>query len=469
MDTPEDPASTKRVALLVATLSSFLTPFMGSSINVALPDISNELGMDAVALGWIASAYLLAAAMLLVPFGRLSDIYGRKRIFTYGVAIYSIGSLLAGFVSSGSMLIAARVVQGIGGAMMFGIGIAILTSVFPPHERGQALGINSAAVYIGLASGPFIGGILTEQFGWRTIFFSNAALGVAVLLIVFRGLKGEWAGAKGAKLDVAGSLVYSATLVLVMYGFSLLPSTTGAVLLAAGVVGGLGFVRWEFRASSPVLDMRLFSENRVFALSSLATLINYSASYAVTFLLSLYLQYLKGLSPQEAGLVLVAQPVVMAAGSPFAGKLSDKIEPRIVASAGMGLIAIGLGFFAFLTDETPVSGIVGGLVFLGAGFALFSSPNTNAVMSSVEKRVYGVAAGTLATMRMTGQMLSLGIAMLIFAVLIGRVQIVAEHFPQFLLSVRTAFAVFAGLCVGGIFASLARGRIQRPAGRAKTD
>ena len=455
-----DNAANKRAALLVATLGSFLTPFMGSSITIALPSIGSELAMDAISLGWVATAYLLAAAMFLVPFGRIADIYGRKRIFTYGILTYTVASMLSAIATSAAMLIASRVLQGIGGAMIFSTGVAILTSVFPAEERGKALGINVAAVYLGLSLGPFLGGLLTEHFGWRSIFVLNVPLGLIIIAFIFWKLKGEWAEAKGEKFDITGSVIYSLMLIAIMYGFTRLPDMSGVWLIVVGAVGVVAFVKWEMKVKSPVLNIALFRNNTVFALSNLAALINYSATFAVAFLLSLYLQYIKGLSPQSAGLILVAAPVVQAIFSPLAGRLSDRIEPRIVASVGMGLTATGLVLFTSLSEKTSLGFIVAGLVILGFGFALFSSPNTNAVMSSVEKRFYGVASGTLATMRQIGMTFSMGMAMLLFALYIGRVQITPEYYSLFLRSVNVAFIIFAALCFGGIFASLARGKIR---------
>lgn len=450
----------KRAALLVATLGSFLTPFMGSSVNIALPSIGNELAMDAISLGWVATAYLLATAMFLVPFGRIADIYGRKRIFTYGILTYTVASMLSAIAPSAAVLIASRVLQGIGGAMIFSTGVAILTSVFPAEERGKALGINVAAVYLGLSLGPFLGGLLTEHFGWRSIFVLNVPLGLIIIAFIFWKLKGEWAEAKGEKFDITGSVIYSLMLIAIMYGFTLLPEMSGVWLILIGAVGVVAFVKWEMKVESPVLNIGLFRNNRVFALSNLAALINYSATFAVAFLLSLYLQYIKGLSPQNAGLILVAAPVVQAVFSPLAGRLSDKIEPRIVASAGMGLTVISLVLLTFLGEKTSLGFIVASLIVLGFGFALFSSPNTNAVMSSVEKRFYGVASGTLATMRQIGMTFSMGMAMLLFTLYIGRVQITPEYYSLFLRSVNVAFVIFAVLCFGGTFASLARGKIR---------
>lgn len=450
----------KRAALLVATLASFLTPFMGSSVNIALPSIGKEFLMDAVLLNWVATSYLLAAAMFLVPFGKIADIYGRKKIFLYGVSIYTISSFLSAISTSAITLISFRVLQGIGSAMIFGTGVAILTSVFPVGERGKVLGINAAAIYLGLSLGPFVGGVLTQHLSWRSIFLANVPLGLVIIIFAFCKLKGEWAEARGEKFDFIGSIVYGISLATIMYGFSLIPAMSGLWLVLGGIFVLLLFVGWETKAENPVLDINLFRNNTVFAFSNLAALINYSATFAVGFFLSLYLQYIKALSPQNAGLILVSQPVVMAIFSPFAGRLSDKFEPRIIASAGMALSVISLSLFAFLNQKTALEFVVASLILLGFGLALFSSPNTNAVMSSVERRFYGVASATLGTMRLTGQMLSMGIAMLIFAIYIGKVQITPQYYPLFLTSIKTAFIIFAVLCFAGIFASLARGKVR---------
>jgi EmrB/QacA subfamily drug resistance transporter len=450
----------KRAALIVATMASFLTPFMGSAINIALPSIGREFEMDAILLSWVATAYLLAAAMFLVPFGRVADIHGRKRVFTIGVAAYTVASFLCALAPSGLTLIAFRVLQGTSSAMIFGTGVAILTSVYPPGERGRVLGFNVAAVYTGLSLGPFLGGFLTQNLGWRSVFLVNVPLGILIVAFVLWQLQGEWAEAKGEKFDFAGSAIYGVALAALMYGFSLLPATSGAGVILVGALGLVAFIGWEAKARSPVLNIGLFRNNPVFAFSNLAALINYSATSASGFLLSLYLQYIKGLTPQEAGLILVAQPMMQAIFSPVAGRLSDKVEPRIVASAGMGLTVVGLALFSFLKEETATAFIIAGLVLLGLGFALFSSPNTNAVMGSVEKRFYGVASATLGTMRLTGQMLSLGVAVLILAVNMGRVPITPPYYPLFLGSARVTFAIFAALCTGGLFASLARGNVR---------
>ena len=460
MDDQAGNSASKGVVLLVATMASFIFPFMASSVNIALPSLGKELSMDAVTLGWIATAYLLSSATFLVPFGRIADIYGRKKIFICGIVIFTLSSLFAGMASSTTMLISFRVLQGIGGAMLAGTAVALLTTVYPANKRGRVLGINVAATYIGLSIGPVLGGVLTQHLGWRSIFFLSALLGLAVIGVVLWKLKGEWTGAKGERFDFAGSIIYSLGLVALVYGFTLLPAMPGVWLIVGGIIGLSAFTRWEMRTRSPVLDISLFRNSRAFTFSNLAALINYSATYAVSFLISLYLQYLKGFNPETAGLILVAMPAMQAIFSPLAGRLSDRIEPRLIASAGMALTTVGLIIFIFLNEETPLAFIIGNLILMGLGFALFSSPNTNAVMSSAPKMAYGVASATLATMRQIGMVLSMGVAMLLFALYMGRVQITPEYYPLFQESMRTSFIIFAILCFGGIFASLARGKVR---------
>src|SRR5271157_364975 len=453
----------KRITLLSVTLTAFLTPFDVSAVNIALPSIGREFAMHAILLEWVSTAYLLTSAMFLIPFGRLADIHGRKKLFTIGILTFTGASLCMVFCVSGMMLICFRILQGIGGAMIYGTGMALLTSVFPAQDRGKALGISVAATYTGLSIGPFLGGFLTSRFGWRSIFLVNVPLGLTIITLIVTKLRDEWAEATGERFDLAGSVIYCLGVIAIMYGFTsfaLLPHVVGAGLILGGGLAILIFVWWETKAENPVLKITLFKGNRAFALSNLAALINYSATFAITFFLGLYLQYIKKLDPETAGEILVCQPVVMAICSPFAGRLSDRIEPRIVASMGMGLGAAGLFLLTFLHANTTLKFVIVDLVILGLGMALFSSPNTNAVMSSVEKRFYGVASGTLGTMRLTGQMFSMGIAIFIFAIHIGHTQITPEYYPAFLTSMKSAFIFFGVLSVSGVFASLARGNVR---------
>ena len=450
----------EKSALFVASITSFMGPFVISSVNVALPSIQKEFNADAIQLSWIATSLLLAVAVTLVPAGRIADIHGRKKIFTWGLFVYTLATLLAAFAGSVKMLIFFRVFQGIGSAMFLTTGMAIITSIFPPKKRGKAIGIYVSAVYIGLSVGPFAGGILTQNLGWRSLFITVVPLGIASILITLKYLKGEWADARGENLDIAGSLLYGVSILTWVYGASLLPSTAAVYLMVAGSLCMGVFIWHELRVRYPVIDIRLFTRNKLFTFSSLAAMIHYAATFAVTFLISLYLQYIKGLSPQAAGMVIIAQPIMMATFSPLAGKLSDRIEPRKIASLGMGLTGLGLFLFTFIGFDTGLIYITATLAILGFGFAMFSSPNMNAIMSSVEKRYLGIASGTVATMRLMGQMVSMAIAMVMFAVIIGHEAISPENYQQFIKCVNLSFSIFVVMCIVGIFFSLFRGELR---------
>ncbi len=446
-------------ALVVASLGSFLTPFMLSSVNVALPTIGREFQTDAVRLSWVATSYLLAAAVSLLPFGRLADIHGRKKVQLGGMVLFTFASALAGMAGSAESLIVFRVFQGVGIAMIFATGIAILASVFPAAERGRVLGITVAAVYSGLACGPFAGGWLTQHLSWRAVFLLNAPMGLLLIMLILWKLKGEWAGARGESFDLTGAILYGSAVIAFMVGASGLPSLKRAALAVGGLLALGVFAWWETRVRHPLFEVRLFIHNRVFAFSCLAALIHYSATFGVTFLVSLFLQYVQGLSPLAAGLVMIAQPVMMALFSPFAGRLSDRMEPRWIASFGMAITAAGLLLLGTVSADTSTAFIVGCLTVLGFGFGLFSSPNMNAIMGSVARRHYGIASGSVGTMRLLGQILSMAIATLMFALFIGRAQITPELQPAFVHSVRMALWVFSGLCLCGVYFSLSRGRL----------
>ncbi len=441
-----------------------MTPFMGSAVNVALPAIAEELSLTALTLSWVAMSFILTASISLIPLGRLADIYGRRRIFLYGALIFTVASSFCILSSTQSFLIAARAVQGIGGAMIFSTGTAMLISAFPPGERGKILGINITAVYVGLTVGPFIGGLLTQYLGWRYIFLFTVFLGLTIAYITLSKIESESSASKDEGFDLTGSLIYAIALFSIMYGFSQLPTLEAGFLIATGVIFLALFIYQQLKSSFPLLDLHLFLNNKVFAFSNLAALINYSATFVINFLLSLYLQNIKSLTPAEAGSILIAAPVMQALISPFAGRLSDRFEPQIIASIGMSLTVIGLVLLIFLNGSVGINYVLFCLVLLGVGFALFSSPNVNATMSSVENKFYGIASATLGTMRLTGQMFSMGITMLVFAVILGNHPISTANHHLFLKSTKFIFSVLSVLCCAGIFASLARGKMHNLTG-----
>ena len=450
----------KRTTLISVFLTSFLTPFMGSAVNLAVPAIGAEFQARPLTLAWVVTSYLLSSAAFLLPFGRLADVTGRRRVYLWGTALFAVTTLLCASASSIRMLILLRVLQGIAASMVFSTGTALLASVYPSHQRGRALGATVAATYVGLSLGPVLGGVMTQNLGWRSIFLTTGPVAFGVLIFTALYLKEEWTGARGETFDLAGSAMYAVGLVACLYGLSSISTSAGGryFLFAGLLLAGLLVLR-ESRLQFPIIPARLFRTNVTFAMSNLAALINYSATFAVGFLMSLYLQLVLGYSPQTAGLILISQPVMMALFSPLAGALSDRVEARVVASCGMALSTIGLFIFTFLTANGPTWLILANLALLGLGFALFSSPNTNAIMGAVDKRLYGVASSSLATMRVVGQAVSMSIVTLLLSVYVGQAHQLSASPDGLVTSMRAAFAGFTVISFGGIFASLARGNM----------
>ncbi|OGV63467.1 MAG: hypothetical protein A2498_09240 [Lentisphaerae bacterium RIFOXYC12_FULL_60_16] len=458
MTNPSSRSPGNTAILTVVVLSSFLVPFMMAALNIALPSIGNDLELDAVMLGWVATTYLLTAAVLLLPCGRAGDLYGRRIVFLYGMGTYTVGSFLSSLAPGILSLLTARIIQGIGGAMVFSTGTAILISAVAPRNRGRALGWNVAAVYLGLSLGPVLGGIIAHDLGWRWIFGLNAGAGLLATLLTIRCLHDNTAEAVGKRFDFTGAGIYGWGLITFLYGCTRISDPVGPLCILVSILSGIYFVRHELHTASPLLDIRLVRTNLPFLLSNTAALIHYAATAGLGFILSLYLVNIRGFTPRDAGWIMIAQPVMMTLFSPLAGRWSDRIPPWKLASLGMSLTAIGLGTFCILQPDTPLWSIMTGLGILGFGFALFSSPNTHAIMGSVEPRHYGMASGILASMRSIGQMTSMAIVMMILTLVMGRGKTVLEAPEQFGRSARIACAVFSALCVAGLFASLARGR-----------
>lgn len=442
--------------LIILCTAAFLVPFMGSALNLALPRISAAFSMNAVTLTWMATVYLISTAIFQIPFARVADLVGRKKIFLLGVGLFSLCTFLCGFAPSGGVLILLRFFSGVGSAMMFGTLIAIITSLFPPESRGKALGINSAVVYAALAAGPFVGGMLTHYLSWQSIFFTAAGIGLLVLIMARFFLRGEWVEARGEKFDIMGSILYGVGLAGVIYGFSTLPNPRGFVCLGIGLISFAGFVCFKRQQDSPVFNVRLFSGNRVFSLSSLAALINYAATSAIAFMLSLYLQYVRDFDARHAGLILISQACVQSVFSLISGHYSTRFDSSRMATAGMMVIVVGLAGLISLSVSTPVWVLILLLILLGAGFGTFSAPNTNVIMSSVDKRYYSQASAVTGTMRLTGQAFSMGIAGMAISFTMGKEAMVPELYPAFMQSMRMTFIVFMVMCLIGVYASSAR-------------
>lgn len=453
--------------LAVVTLTAFMSTFLISSANIALPAIEKEFQMNAVSIGWIITGFLLASGIVLLPVGRFGDLTGIRRIFKIGVAVYTLSSVFCALAPNGNYLIAGRFIQGIAAAFTSTTGPAILITAFPVNQRGKVLGISVSAVYLGLAFGPFAGGILTQYLDWRSIFYTAAFLGIVAAVPTFLFLGKDKIKPISRMPDLKGSLVYMAGLVVLVYGSTHIPEIKGWVLMGAGVLALILFWFLESRSKRPVIEIGLYKRNRLFTFSNLAALINYSATFAIIFLLSLYLQKIKELTPRDAGVVMVAQPAVMALLSPIAGRISDRIQPRYLATAGMSVCTLGLVGFAFLSAATPIWMVVALLVWVGLGFALFSSPNMNTIMSSVDKSRYGLASGSASTMRVIGQIVSMTVATLFFSGFMGKQPIETVSDELFLQAFKWGFFSFAFISLFGIYFSINRGSINRDTSELK--
>ncbi len=451
----------RMVALVITTVSSFLTPFMAASVIVALPSMGREFRMDPVLLTWTVTSFLLAVGVFLVPMGRVADICGRKRVYLIGIILFAFTSLLCASARSGQALIVYRFFQGVGAAMTFGPGVAIVTSLFPASERGKVLGINIGTVYMGMSLGPFLGGLLTDHLGWRYIFFIAPPVAAGIVIATLLELKQEWAEAKGESFDFVGSLLYGGTLAALTLGFTSLSSITGVFLILVAAVGIVLFIKHERSAPYPMLDLILFRGNRLFAFSNLAGIINYAATYAIAFILSLYLQSIRAMTAQSAGLVLVSQPLVQGVFTFMAGRISDRIEPRILASVGMAITVVGLFLLSFLSFKTGLSYVVAVLALVGFGFALFAAPNANAVMASVNPKFFGVASGALISTGTVGQLISMGITSLVFAIRLGRMNIDSVQPAPLLSTLKFLFVVFSFVSIAGFVVSVTRGKVSK--------
>lgn len=477
--------------LALTSVGAFMAPLDGSIVSVALPVLSPDLGLSFAASMWVQAAYLLVMAVLLIPVGRLADHFGRVRFYLMGIMIFTIGSGLAGASPGGSWLIASRIVQGVGGAFLAATAAAIVAAVFPPHERGRALGVNVMAVYIGLSVGPPLGGFLTGHLGWRWIFLVNIPIGILVFVWGWLLLpRRERQSAAMLRMDFAGAVLLGSFLVglLVPLTFASQWGWTRAAtvtLLSLSAASLAGFIAVELRAANPVLDLTLLVCNRLFAAANTAALLNYVALSAIAVLTAVYLEVVQGRSPMLAGWLLLSQPAMMAVLSPLSGRLSDTVGSRVLTTGGMVLLAGGMVLLASLSADAGVSRVMMALALAGVGMACFSAPNSSAIFGSVGRRQLGLASAFLATVRVTGQALSIavlgGIAAhalgpvggrLLFshgAGAQGSVNRTAEVVADYVLGYRAAMFTGAALAVVGALVSLVRGPASPRAGALPRD
>ncbi|MDR2855758.1 MAG: MFS transporter [Methanomicrobiales archaeon] len=447
--------------LLIVSLSAFATPLVISGVSVALLYISEDFNTLASHIGWVLTSFLMASAVFLFPFGKLSDRIGKQSIFMAGLSFQLIGFVIAGLSTSFPMLLVGMALGGLGSAQVLAVGIPLLTTNFPHQERGKVIGINTAATYTALALGPFVGGVLIDTYGWHSIFWALIPIVALALCLAIRVIPKlpKIVPNTDKPFDGLGAVIYIIAASLVLVGISrIMEGSDAVIMLIIGIAIAVIFFWWELKQPEPVFPIHVFIENKLFRNSSLAALINYGASYAVAMLLSFYLLGVRGFTGTEAGTVLIAQSVVMAVLTPFTGRLSDRIDPKILATVGMIMTALALFAFSTLTSTTPLWVVIGILIFLGAGIAFFSSPNMNSIMSSVPDTQAGIASATAGTMRVFGQVVSVAAATIAFAVMLGSVVISPEIADSLLEAISTIFIALGLLCTIGIWFSYSRGK-----------
>lgn len=451
----------RRLILLTAVLASLLGNMGFTGLNLGLPDMGRELGLSAALLGWVTLTMFMAMAAVAAPGAKLADIHGRRRTSIIALVISIAGLAGSALAWNAASLLVGRVVTGLGVAVVFTNNTSMATSVHPPQQRGRVLGYTIASVYVGLSLGPVVCGWLASWLGWRSIFWFNL-LGFLPPLILCLLVKVEQRPARGEKLDWTGTILWVTAILSLFFGLTWLsqpPLALGPLLVLTGFILAWGYIRVSLASPNPILDLRLFTESRRFTFSSLAAFISYSASTGTGFILALYLQYTWGLSTAEAGLLLMVQPACQALITPFVGRLSDRLDPGLMASAGMAVLSLGLGLLALLLGpETPKPLFVALLALLGFGFATFGAPNSNAIIGSAPPNRVGQASGTITATRLCGQVFSSALTTLVFSLVIGPGLITPDKYPAFMRAATICFSLFAPICLLGVLASLARGR-----------
>ena len=448
----------KKNTILVCVITSFITTFMGSALNLSIPSLEEEFKVGAQTVGWVVTIYMLTCSALAVPFGRLADRVERRSVLRTGILIFSISSLTAVLSKKMWMLLAFRLMQGIGASMIFSTNIAILVGAFDEEHRGRVLGYSTCATYAGFSAGPVLGGWLNQNFGWRAIFIATAIVSAAAFYGAFFKLpKGEKKSgilslSSKAHLDYAGNILFVVSIVLTMYGLSSLNSLAGApLILCLGILFFIFFIRTEMKTENPVIDVNLFRKNLPFTLSNLAAMVNYGSNFALSYLMSIYLQVVKGMSSQWAGVILITNTVIMTVLSPFVGRISDRHSPFKMSAAGMALCAAALGLLSFLSEDLSLAKIIMILALSGVGFSFFSTPNTNAVMSCVGKEDYGVAASILSTMRSIGHTAGMSVVSAVVGIYIGSGSLKGAGSEVLMKTFHISFFIFTLLCILGIF------------------
>jgi EmrB/QacA subfamily drug resistance transporter len=445
-------------ALIAVCVGYLIAPMGMAAVNVAIPTLAADLQANAIKVGWLPTLYILANVAFMLPFGKLADNYGRKRVYVLGLLLNAIAAAMCAIGTHIDWILFWRFVQGAAGAMIFSTGVAIVTSVTPPHKRGAALGVIAACVYVGLTLAPAVGGWLTEWLGWRAVFYFQIPLVLALLVFIKLKLHGEWKNQHHSRFDWIGSAIFVTFAFTLVYGLSKLPSLFGFFLLTISFLSLAGFILHQSRDKQPLIRVQMFKESRVFSLSLSTSFLMYGSNFAIIFLLSLYLQYIKGFSPSEAGQILLLQALCMAIVAPMAGKLSDRFEPRIVATIGCVIVAIAFAFLNQIDITTSATYIGSSLALVGLGFGLFSTPNNNAIMGAVKEQEVGVASASMNLSRTIGNLVGMSLVNLMMHFYIGDATFTPEQNPALMSTVSLALMMSLSFVTLACILSAVRGK-----------
>ena len=441
--------STRWWVLVTIGIGTFMSALDGSVVNTLLPVLSRELRTSVAGIEWVTTIYLLVISGLLLSVGRAGDLFGHKRFYLAGFVLFVFGSALCGIAGSAHQLVGMRVIQALGAAMLMATAPAILTRSFPASQRGRALGAQGTFTYLGLTAGPSLGGWLASAFGWRSVFYINVPVGAVAILMALRTVADDRVEQREERFDFLGAALFTAGLVALMvalnqgHAWGWGSPRTLALLVGAIVLLGL-FVRVENRRPSPMLDLTLF-RSRVFSTATVSALLNYACVYSVLFVLPFLLIQARGLGTQQAGLVLTAQPIVMAIVAPLSGVLSDRVGSRGPATIGMALLTAGLVALALVVERGRLIGIAAALALVGLGVGLFVSPNNSALMGAAPRHRQGIASGVLATARNVGMVLGVGFAGAVFTTVVSRAGTAGPAVPEAVRASLLAAAVLAAL------------------------
>lgn len=444
--------------LIIVCLGIFMSTLDGGILNIANPSIAEDFSISLSAVQWVINAYMLIITATLLMFGRLGDRLGMEKVYTWGFVVFTFGSALCSLAPSLFFLVSFRIIQALGASMMMATGIGIVSNSFPDNERGKALGITGSVVGIGNMTGPSLGGLLIEYFGWPSIFLINIPIGLIAVILAFRYMVSTAATPDplGDKFDAPGTLLLAITSILLVLGLS---PDANQVLLVIGILLIPVFVKVEQRRSASLINFDLF-KIKPFVYGNILGSISYISHMLIYFLFPFYLQDILNLSPAQAGLYMTIPPLLMALAAPIAGNLSDRWGPSRLTSASFLIMALAHFTLSTVTLSLDSVRIFLGLILLGLGLGTFGSPNSSSIMGSISPDQAGYAGGFIATVRNLSYSLGTALSVAIYATVVQSNFALNTAAPD-LTAFQTVYRIGALLCLAGLILSCTTQAVRR--------